>query len=165
MSEQHDKYLSCKKSLQDLIIRGNEHPYFLKTLIDEFDLQIDYIKNSLSLNRLNRQPNGMVEIKTKSFDFGFHPVIKRGRRYQLKGLTLFWYSDRKKDEYIIPLTVRDIELMDKNLDKEDEFIKNLYLYLKSFIDLVMIDLIEIKYEPVLKVKKDFDNRIHRWKYF
>lgn len=161
MSDKYEIYQQYRKTLLDTPVENHE---LYKDLISELDFLIDYIKNSMNFFKFESPFPGGLALESKYFRLVFTPIVKDKDKYG--GINIFALShcsNRKDDEFIPIFEIEDCDEFEKDLKELGEEIELKYRYIKSFIDYVMSDLVQIRQEPVFYVRKEI--RVgRRWIY-
>ena len=161
MSDKYEIYQQYRKTLLDTPVENHE---LYKDLIDEFDFLIDYIKNSMTFFKFESPLPGRLALESKHFRLVFAPIIKDKDKYAgINAFLLSHCSNRNDDEFTPIFEIDGCDEFEKDLKELGEEIEIKYRYMKSFIDYVMSDLVQIRQEPVFYVRKEI--RVgRRWIY-
>lgn len=94
----------------------------------------------------------------------FSPIIKDKNKYAgINAFLLSHCSNRNDNEFTSIFEIDGCDEFERDLKELGEEIEIKYLYMKSFIDYVMSDLVQIRQEPVFYVRKEI--RVgQRWIY-
>lgn len=152
MSDKYEIYQQYRKTLLDTPVENHE---LYKDLIDEFDFLIDYIKNSMTFFKFESPLPGRLALESKHFRLVFAPIIKDKNKYAgINAFLLSHCSNRNDGEFIPIFEIDSCDEFEKDLKELGEEIEIKYLYMKSFMDYVMSDLVQIRQEPVFYVRKE-----------
>ena len=161
MSDKYEIYQQYRKTLLDTPVENHE---LYKDLIDEFDFLIDYIKNSMTFFKFESPLPGRLALESKHFRLVFAPIIKDKNKYTgINAFLLSHCSNRNDDKFISIFEMDNCDEFEKDLKELGEEIEIKYRYMKSFIDYVMSDLVQIRQEPVFYVRKEI-RAGRRWIY-
>lgn len=161
MSDKYEIYQQHRKTLLDTPVENHE---LYKYLIGEFDFLIDYIKKSMSFFKFESPLPGRLALESKHFRLVFAPIIKDKDKYVgINAFLLSHCSNRNDGEFIPIFEIDSCDEFEKDLKELGEEIEIKYRYMKSFMDYVMSDLVQIRQEPVFYVRKEI--RVgRRWIY-
>lgn len=152
MSDKCEIYQQHRKTLFDTPVENHE---LYKYLIGEFDFLIDYIKNSMTFFKFESPLPGRLALESKHFRLVFAPIIKDKNKYTgINAFLLSHCSNRNDNKFISIFEIDNCDEFEKDLKELGEEIEIKYRYMKSFIDYVMSDLVQIRQEPVFYVRKE-----------